>query len=301
MIMEKYNSISFSSNWPKNLNHLFFLFLCFNIFSITPATALCPTKDYKKTMVSQKEKPSEQNELQRYFKNWQISGALGVSQLNTNHGRYLFNPGGKLPHPESDTFITDRATRQLNTKNGIGYNLPIKAMQKNKILNNILLELNFYNFSGSAYGEVSRFGAPPQFVDFTLNVESNSRLMLDIKPILFTRHGFSPYIILGTGIGWIKTTYHSYNHNMPVNQERTTASSTNKKLVLEGGGGLSYAFNNHVGVSLEYLFTRFGKISVDNATYTDNSAPPPTTYSVNSPTFTNMYTNSVLLGFYVKI
>ena len=267
---------------------------------ITPAIAYLP-KSADVTFSANKNKELQQaNKIKDYFKDFQVSGALGVSWLSANQGGFVFNPTGTI---EVDDIVTKRATRQLNTKIGIGYNLFANKLAQNKMLSNLLIELNFYNFSGSAYGKVERYDNPYSHnIAFTLDIKSNKRLMVDIKPSLFTYHGFSPYMVFGAGIGWIEKAYSEVNANNPGNPVRVISPlSTNKKLVLEGGGGINYAFNRHLGCYLEYLFTRFGKISADNATYTNHTATPVEIYSINSPTFTNMYTNAVLFGFYIKI
>lgn len=153
-------------------------------YCYTNLAIACSGEGGKAAVISQNQTLSTQNKLQKYLENFQISGALGVSQLSANNGIFLFMPD------ELDTIRTDRATRSLNFKAGIGYNLFSEKLSQNRFLNNLLVELNFYRFSGSAYGNVYQFGDPASDdIRFTLNIDSSKRIMLDIKPSLFTWRG----------------------------------------------------------------------------------------------------------------
>lgn len=245
--------------------------------------------------------PTSTSAAKKHFaKNWQISGALGLSQLGVSDSKYTFNPGNTI---EPDDLVVKRGTHQLHTKVGIGYNLFAERLAQNNMFTNLLVEVNFYNFSGAVYGKVEQYDSPSSNdIDFALDIKSNRRLMLDLKPYLYTYRGFSPYLIIGAGVGWIETEYREINNNNSVNRKRVNAPlNTSRQLVIEGGGGINYAFNQHFGCYIEYLFTRFGKVSADNATYTDRSQHPEVTYSINSPEFSNIYTNAVLFGLYFKI
>jgi opacity protein-like surface antigen len=224
---------------------------------------------------------------------FEISGALGFSDLNSNDGSYQFSRHSLPP----DILKKDRTSRSLNYKVGIGYNLFTEKLSENRFLNNLLLELNFYRSAGSIYGKTYAFGEPPPVgddIDFQLNIDNNMRLMLDIKPSLFTWRGFSPYVVLGAGIGWIKTNYQEYNHNNP-GTGATVNSATSRNFVSEGGVGLKYEVNEHASLFLEYLYTRYGKLKTYGAATSDGVSRP------SSPEFPNMYTNTALLGLYIRM
>ena len=267
--------------WSQTVGKV--LVISLGIFIAIPTNVLASTKHFTQSSS---------------FKNWQISGALGLSQLGAGDNKYTFNPGVTV---ETDDLVNKRGTHQLHTKVGIGHNLFAERLAQNDILTNLLVEVNFYNFSGAIYGKVEQYDSPSSNdINFTLDIKSNQRLMLDFKPSLFTYRGFSPYLVIGAGVAWIETEYREINNDNPANRARVTAPlTTNRKLVFEGGGGINYAFNHHFGCYIEYLFTRFGKVSTANATYTDHNQNR--TYSVNSPEFSSIYTNAGLFGLYFKI
>ena len=157
---------------------------------------------------------------------------------------------------------------------------------------NIEPAVNVYYFKGKGNGRIWLFG-DPRFNDmsYKLNLK-NTRLMFDLSVTVFDYQDFSLFAIGGIGPAWTNVGYRDYRDD-EYGLERLHSSDVSTTFAGEAGGGISYALNPRVKLSLEYLYANIRHINVNasNGILVSNWAPAQL----------NMDTQAGLLGLHVVI
>ncbi len=217
---------------------------------------------------------------------WEISAAAGANWLHASDANTVFSYVVPI---ETDNNFVQRTTDSAIWKLGFGYHLFQNQLQHRDFLNDLLLGLNYYHTKASIYGVTEAFGAP--VFNFHAPMQSQ-RLMLDIKPQLFTYQRISPYAILGLGYAWNKINLDEFAFPNALGIEQSDAyslnSATSSHLAYEAGLGLRLAFTQHLSGTLEYLYAGLGNATPGASTDLDNPI-------ARSPDF-NLHTQSLLLG-----
>ncbi len=216
------------------------------------------------------------------FKELEVSSAAGPS-WSTSSNSYV-----QPTWFETDLNHVDNVTHSTSYQMGIGYHLFAEQLRQRQFLNDFLVQLNFNHNSATINGMVwdasnpayqnQRFQAP-----FTSN-----RLMIDLKPSLYSYLRTSVYAIGGLGIAWNTLSYTETQNNsgLPI---IIAPASTAKNLAYDLGFGFKSKINEHLSASLEYVSTHLGHMQ--SAAYSTGSQA-----LYNAPSFP-VRTTCALLGF----
>lgn len=163
-------------------------------------------------------------------------------------------------------------------------------------------QLNLYYLaSNSIEGDVWRFNSP-DFNDLTFDIPIHStRLMLDVALTVASWRQLSMYVKGGIGHAWTRISYSdkdkSSTSDAPCPEEGVSLSSkTSSNFVWEAGLGVVYAFNDRIGVSLEYLYTDLGTVKTASSGNTGLITAP-----VISPASFDITTQTALLGLHIAL
>jgi opacity protein-like surface antigen len=149
------------------------------------------------------------------------------------------------------------------------------------------LNLNFIALSSGIRGDVWRF-RDPNFKDLSYTMPFSSlRLMADGALTLASLKGFSVYAKGGIGPSWNTIRYQDSENFFTLNPEQFLILDENHRyqFAWEAGGGLTYAFNKKVALSLEYLYANLGRMRVSSTGDTGNITEPlivPGLFRVNT-------------------
>jgi len=232
---------------------------------------------------------------------FELIGALGVARLNTGNS----NLG--VTSSETDRLV------QTNSNNwntfagqlGIGYVYYFANAQRYsdqlQWFPSVEPELNAYYLSknSAVTGDVWRFGSPA-FNQLTYKIPvRSSRLMLDAALTILSQQQFSLYAKGGIGNAWNRISYSDIDNepNDPCpNQRLHLNSNTRSNFAWEAGGGVSYAFNDRVALSLEYLYADLG--NTRGSAYGNTGT---ITVPVIVPPRFNLVAQTGLLGIHIAI
>ena len=184
-------------------------------------------------------------------------------------------------------------TRSVLWKLGIGYYFFDKKLEQRKSLNHLLLELNAYYTSGAITGNVWQYQLP-LFNNYSFRAPfSSARLMMDLKPSLFTTRDISPYPIVGIGAAWNTIFYQETVTGAGVDPSSALSftNSTKAQFAFELGAGLKVDLTKHCSTSIEYLFANIGKATPSS---------PSNSAALKQQTFA-LITQSLLLGMSWKV
>lgn len=230
---------------------------------------------------------------------FEVIGALGIGKFNAGNSN--------LGVTSSETDRLQQSNRSnwdaLGAQLGVGYifNLGCDQPQCSDDLRWFTAfepELNVYSLAGADIkGNVLRFGNP-NFDDLTFDIPIRStRLMLDGALTIAEQQQASIYAIAGIGEAWNRLSFSDTVRSAPCPEQRLSLNSnTRTHFVWEVGAGAAYAFNDSVGLSLEYLYTHFGKMKLSGAGNTGTITAPV----IVPPSF-NLSAQTVLLGLHVAI
>ncbi len=145
---------------------------------------------------------------------------------------------------------------------GIGYHLFTDKLSQHKYFNDLLVELNLYHANASINGQVLQFGQS-DLTNYAFQAPlSNTRLMIDVKPGLFTLNNMTPYPIFGVGVAWNTLSYNETPYEtIPGDSYTNLQSNLNRKISYDAGLGVRYKVSSHINASVEYLYNYIGNIS----------------------------------------
>jgi len=143
---------------------------------------------------------------------------------------------------------------------GIGYHVLSQATQRS-YLNDLLLQLNYYytttNISGQAWDYLSS-ECNNQFYTAPLH---SSRVVIDVKPQLFTYKSFSPYVLVGAGASWNNLKYTESPNGDYAVSSISLGTHTNQNIIYDLGAGINMQWRPEFSFALEYLYTSLGNLA----------------------------------------
>lgn len=153
-------------------------------------------------------------------------------------------------------------------------------------------QLNLYYFNtNDIEGDVLRFEDPnANQMDYDMHFNS-TRLMFDVALTVAQLQEFSIYAIAGAGVSWNNVDDFSATEKDGVDcgiQPIDLDSNSSTSFAYEFGGGLSYAINTDLSVSVEYLYAGINDIDLGNDEDVENLNVAGSDFDIN--------TQSVLLG-----
>jgi opacity protein-like surface antigen len=160
--------------------------------------------------------------------------------------------------------------------------------------------VNVYNLHSNSgiKGDVWRFDSA-DFNDLTYKSTVNStRLMFDAALTVASWRWFSVYAIGGIGEAWNRIGYSDYDKDdlTCYDQRLDLGTNTTSNFAWETGAGVRVAFNDRVGLSLQYLYANLG------SAHTSSSGTSGTiTAPVIVPAQFNLWSHSGLLGLHITL
>lgn len=230
---------------------------------------------------------------------FEILGAVGVANLRADDGYIGVTSSENARLVQTNQNDWDTFTGQI----GIGYvyyfpgKLPYS--ENTQWFPAIEPEVNgYYIAKNTLTGDVWRFGNS-NWNDMTFRMPIQStRVMFDTALTIVSKKQYSLYAIGGIGTAWNRVSYSDADRNgIPcADQSLNLRSDTHSNFAWEAGAGLSYAFNNRISVSLEYLYTDLGKASSSASGSTGTITAP-----VIIPSHFNLAAQSALLGLHIAL
>lgn len=220
-----------------------------------------------------------------WLKNVEVSVAAGPTWTNASNG-YLKVDSSVPPDLDHVNDVSKSTSYQI----GVGYHLFAEQLVDRQFFNDLLVQVNYLHDSATIKGSVWSGGYPQsQRLSFRAPFTSD-RLMVDVKPSLFTYANVSAYPIAGLGIAWNniaynETAYPAYS-NFP---DVDCPAATSKNLVYDLGFGFRSKITEHLSATLEYVNTHLGRMQPDN------TSTGKVTTIISPPNFP-MHSTTVLLG-----
>lgn len=191
---------------------------------------------------------------------FELIAAAGIADLNAGRMGRL-----GVTSSETDTLITtsDSDWNTFAAQAGVGYvyYFPGASQYSNELqwFPAIEPELNAYYLAKTNFkGDVLRFNSPSyNDMTYSMSVQS-SRLMADAALTIVSKKQYSLYAIGGIGGVWNHVNYSDLDKDAVCAEQRLGLSHTGSDFAWEAGAGLSYAFNDRVSLSLEYLYADLG-------------------------------------------
>lgn len=208
------------------------------------------------------------------YDNLEVSAAYGFAQTTSN------SPQIYVSNHENDQLVVNKVSSTPVYKLGIGYTF----------LNQLLVELNYYGGTESVKGNVWQYQSEA-FNNYSFNTSIRSkRLMLDIKPNLFTLDRVSFYPILGVGMAWNSSAYTENYTTSDAQPNSATLLNTNTKAspAYDLGAGFSMKATQKLNLSIEYIYSNLGTVELNNM--------PTNGGTLNSPPRFKLHNQDVLFG-----
>jgi len=230
---------------------------------------------------------------------FEIIGAAGVANLKTGNGFLGVTTSETDRLVQTNRGDWDTFSGQL----GVGYVYYFPGAQRysesTQWFPAIEPEVNgYYIGQNNIEGDVWRFGSS-EFNQMIYKMPTQStRLMFDTALTILSKRQYSLYGIGGIGNAWNRVSYRDADRSgVPcVDQELHLNSSRHSNFAWEAGAGLSYAFNQHIALSLEYLYADLGKV---------NSSSEGTMGTITTPVLVpahfNITAQSALLGLHIIV
>lgn len=214
-------------------------------------------------------------------KHLEISAAVGPNWV------YIPDTNLIISSSETDDIRQSGVSNKGTWKVGGGYFLNTIPLTR-PFLNQLLLELNVYQITGTLHGSEFQYGLA-QFNNYTSNAPfTSTRLMLDAKPALFSWQRVSTYFIGGMGIAWNKMSYYETAIGVLANSTLSLSNYTTTNLSWDVGAGVSVKFMEHLNLTAEYIYAFLGKGSPAN--------DPSNGVSLAASPLFSFQTQSLLLG-----
>lgn len=188
--------------------------------------------------------------------------------LSDNKLEFSALVGPTWPHPatghinisqyERDTLIMQRVGDAAVFRFGVGYHVPTLFFENRNVLNDFLVELNWYVTTRATVKGVVWQSGESLFTNYAFKSQlSSNRLMLDIRPALLTKYKTSIYPIFGIGAAWVRMTYSESVLNNSVNPQSfiSVNPNTTTQFAYDLGVGLRYPVAKNCKLLVEYLYT----------------------------------------------
>jgi len=215
----------------------------------------------------------------------EVIGAASFSGADLNDGQV------NVTSSETDTLQSSDAWKSWGGQLGLGYAyfLSDPAINWDSIswFPMVEPELNVYYSDYKSSGDVYRFGNSAfNELNYDMSIRS-TRLMFDTALTVAAWRQYSSYVIAGLGNAWNHISYRDRDKsNVTCSLLNVGTNHDNSHFVWEAGAGATYTFNDTAGLSLEYLYTDFGHLSVSG--------------NGGSVKF-NLHAQAVLLGLHVAV
>lgn len=230
---------------------------------------------------------------------FEVIGALGIAKLNAGNSEL------GVTSSETDKLVQTNANNwnTFAAQLGVGY---VYYFRRGKLYTDnaqwfpsIEPQLNLYQLSSnSVKGDVWRFNSSAfNQLKFDIPVHS-TRLMLDAALTIVSKKQLSLFAIGGIGRAWNRVSYSDTdNGNVPcANQRLNLNSRSNSNFAWELGAGLNFAFNDRVGLSVEYLYTHLGPVK-----FSSNGSTGTITRPVIVTNKFNLNSQTALLGLHIAL
>lgn len=220
-----------------------------------------------------------------FFKRLSFSIAAGPSWTQVKDTHLVISPY------ETDSLKSSHASANTTWKVGAGYQLCISQKQRS-FLNTLLIELNFYHTPTTIKGDVWQYQLP-QFNNYRFRAPiTSNRLLLDLKPQLFSYQLFSLYAVLGAGVAFNTASYSEVvtGAGVDTTSYELLGKKTKTNATYELGAGISAEITKHLNIFVEYIYANLG-----NAT--SSSTPQNDTALMTAPTFA-IHNQAVFFGFH---
>ena len=139
---------------------------------------------------------------------------------------------------------------------GVGYHAFASQLSKRDFFNDLLVQLNYYHDTTTIKGEVWQYGYANN--DSFNAPLTSKRLMLDVKPTLFSIRNTSIYTVLGAGMAWNQISYSETALNTEGGQPLNLNTASNRNFVYDLGLGMNMHITQHTYITFEYLYTTLG-------------------------------------------
>lgn len=219
---------------------------------------------------------------------WELSIAGGANGASANNTHLVVSPY------ETDAVTIASVSSSPLWKIGAGYHFFEDQLKHRTFLNDVYAELNLYHSSQVIKGSVLQYQLPT-YNNYTFSAPvSSTRLILDVKPTLFTVKQFSLYPILGFGIAWNDIAYHeTAASGISQSSANSLGRNTNNNFAYDIGGGIKVRFSQHIFGVVEYLYTSTSGMRP--------SSPVPSAPNLNEPPAFALFGHSILFGLNWKI
>lgn len=210
-----------------------------------------------------------------WWQDIEFSAAAGQSWMQAGNAPLAITPS----HTDEDA-VTHVANQPV-WKVGVGYSLFKEELSQRTFFNEFLVELNLYRSNGTLTGEVWA-GQDPNYSYYTFRAPvTSTRLMIDLKPSLFTWRGISPYPIVGMGVAWNHMAYYETpTSDLSQDSFYTLGGNTTRNFAAEFGLGVRAKINPHLSASLEYLYANMGNATPSGSSDTFVSPSTPATFTI---------------------
>ena len=230
---------------------------------------------------------------------FEILGGPGISQLSAG------NSSLGVTSSETDQLVQTNqgAWNTLAAQFGLGYvHYFGNAQQYSDQVQwfpSVEPELNVYYLSSNSIdGNVLRFKSAA-FNDMTFDIPIRStRLMLDAALTVASWKKLSVYAVGGIGNAWTRVGYSDKdNANNPCPDQRLNLNNkSNSNFAYELGAGMTFAFNDRVGLSVEYLYSWLGNVKTSGRGNTGTITTP-----VIVPAQFNLKSGAGLLALHIAL
>lgn len=194
-------------------------------------------------------------------KKFEISAAGGANWYNVPNSHLVISPF------ETDSNIVNQISTDGAWKIGAGYYFFEDQLQQRPYLNHLLFEVNVYQTFTTLSGNVWQYELP-QFNNYNFSAPvMSTRLMLDVKPTLFTWQRVAPYAILGVGATWNTISYNETVLGSGVNpaSRLSLSSNTTTQVAWDFGAGFRMALTDNLSATAEYIYAFLGNGSPANS------------------------------------
>jgi opacity protein-like surface antigen len=199
---------------------------------------------------------------------WEITIAGGTAELDaqdfTTHIYPTLIPGDKNQQQNAEDW------KAWTVQAGVGYRFYLwetkRYSDEIQWLPLLVPQINFYYLKGNVDGTVNKYYEYPEIdpncdVDYSVGV-SSSRLMADVNLTFISWRNYALYGKAGIGPSWNQVDYHAKEG--PSSQELSLNQQTDTNFAYEFGGGARVAITKQLDLSLEYLYSGFTHLELNN-------------------------------------
>lgn len=230
---------------------------------------------------------------------WQITLSGGTAELNAQDFTTNIYPN-QTPSDKNQQQNAEN-WKAWTVQAGLGYRFFLWDAKgySNDIqwLPLLVPQINFYYLQGNVNGTVNKYYEYPIDPDCDVNYSvgvSSSRLMADLNLTFISWRNYSLYGKAGIGPSWNQVNYHSKEG--PSSDTIYLDRQIDTNFAYEFGGGAQVDITKNLGLSLEYLYTGFTQLELNNEGSQEGVGELD---DVDSEHF-NLSSQAVLLGIYVN-